>query len=314
MSEWIRESLQTNTIALDDAALAEVVAASNEGRFEQAGERASELWREGMHDVRLLSYLLHGQFVAQGPAVLHECFSSCMGALDGMSEVGPERMREAHFDKRLAWLFRTCAQNMRCRGTAQDLGRAWPRTLELALRAHALERASALGGALTARGMSEANGALSELMHELRSVPAAAPGESKVEESEEEEVPNVAVSAPSVKGVEASLTPAELTPSARVVRLEVSESFVVLCAKMRAFRALIERRKFERAAVVADDVHALLEGFDPLLYFPGLFRDYASDLAAHVGEILPCWQEREGVEWAMLRQLYRASPAAFAEE
>ena len=304
---------------LEEAELSRIVSLWDGMHFDEAGAQASALFRQGVHDIRLVVYSLHTHFVQGGPEQLEAVFSTLDQLLrDHLSELAPTRLRDAHFDKRLSWLFRTIAENLRCHGTAQELGRDWPRGLSEASFGALHAKVDALRALLEQLALRDAQTALAMCWIELERLPRRAPVEERPAVSPEPvqaaaPQPTAAMPAPS----EAAVVPTDLerlTPPERVVSLVASSEFLVLCSKLSGFRRLVERRDFKRAAVVADDLTALIASFDPVRFFPQLFLGFTQQLSAHMDQIAPCMQERDSFEWNVLRQLYRAAPGAFAGE
>jgi hypothetical protein len=229
----------------------------------------------------------------------------------------PVRLRNAHADKRIAWLFRTVAENLRCQGTAQELGRHWARGMTDAARAALRARIDTLRALLERLGLRDAQGALAMLWVEVDRLPGRAPPDLAHATPPDAAATPAPVTEPSSLALPAppSLPTdlEQLAPQQLVVSLLASSEFLGLCTKLQCFRRLLERRDFKRAAVVADDLSTLIASFDPVSYFPGLFSAYTRGMAAHIDQIAPCLQERDGLEWSILRQLYRSSPSAFAE-
>lgn len=302
---------------LEEAELSRIVALWDGMRFEEAGAQASQLFREGTHDIRLLVYSLHAHFVQGGPDQLDDVLATLEPVLrDHFSELRPVRLRNAHVDKRIGWLFRTIAENLRCQGTAQELGRHWARGMTDATRSALRARIDTLQALLEPLGLRDAQGALAMLWVEVDRLPqrplldVAEQGDGAPTTA----TPPTDASArvlPAAANLPTDLE--QLAPQQLVISLLASSEFLGLCTKLQCFRRLLERRDFKRAAVVADDLSTLIASFDPVSYFPGLFLAYTQGMSAHIDQIAPCLQERDGLEWTILKQLYRSSPSAFAE-
>jgi hypothetical protein len=95
------------------------------------------------------------------------------------------------------------------------------------------------------------------------------------------------------------------------IELQVSPQFIELCRKLQAFEKLIEKRSFEKAALVGDDVMTLIESFDPRKYFPDLFASFGALLSANIGSIAPHWDRRGSLEWKTLQQFYQVDIRKF---
>ena len=82
----------------------------------------------------------------------------------------------------------------------------------------------------------------------------------------------------------------------------------------QAFEKLIEKRSFEKAALVGDDLMTLIENFDPRKYFPDLFASFGALLSANVSSIAPHWDRRSSLEWKTLQQFYQVDIRKFVGE
>ena len=93
-----------------------------------------------------------------------------------------------------------------------------------------------------------------------------------------------------------------------------SPALAQLRAKLSAFEVLVERGDLDKAALIARDVQAVLEHFDPLTYLPSLFARYLKLLHATLDAIEPRWRADETYASRVLEQLYRADLDAFLDE
>jgi hypothetical protein len=142
---------------------------------------------------------------------------------------------------------------------------------------------------------------LRELQGSLAAQPPAAP----------QETPSAAsLAAPP----ETHVSDGTFTQLGQPLQLRGSARLVELLNKLKAFELLVERRAFQRAALVGDDVLTALDSFDPRDYFPELFASFGALLHQHVAEITPHWQQKESVEWKALSQFYQVDLERFVEE
>ena len=93
----------------------------------------------------------------------------------------------------------------------------------------------------------------------------------------------------------------------------VTPRFLELCAKLRAFEALVEKKEFRKAALVADDVQQIVEHFDPRSYFPEVFSGFSARLSKNIGALAEHWEERDSVAWKALGQFYQVDLDGFVE-
>jgi hypothetical protein len=115
------------------------------------------------------------------------------------------------------------------------------------------------------------------------------------------------------KPPETPVDPDALQTLRKKVELVVSQHFVELSNKLRAFEILIEKGQQEKAALVADDVLQTLDAFDPRLYFPELFARFSGLVSTNIGSLSTHWQQKDSVEWKALTQYYKVDLKGFVE-
>lgn len=93
-----------------------------------------------------------------------------------------------------------------------------------------------------------------------------------------------------------------------------SPALAQLRDKLRGFEMLLMRGELDKAAVIARDVQAILDDFDPLVYLPALFARYTQLLHAVYGELEVRWQQSEHPNMQVLAQFYRSNLAGFLDE
>ena len=92
-----------------------------------------------------------------------------------------------------------------------------------------------------------------------------------------------------------STTPSAATLPAAMLGGEISPELAILLKKIQAFETLVKARRFERAAMVADDIQSAVENFDPRKYFPTLFAEFYADLVTNFDQISSFWARRDSV-------------------
>jgi hypothetical protein len=272
-----------------------------------AAQLSAELSRDGVHDIRPISYWLFQAFrddgfdgIATGLEVLENLLGQSSAAL------GPERRKDEYVARRLVWLFDKMSAAIEYHekyATAQ-----WDsirRTLTSATLGRIAAAGERLGPALATH--SDASRALSQLLGRARSYRLEEPKEA----DPAPEAPNT--SAPG----NASLHPSADLAAERsgVVRMELSVAppFVTLCRRLQAFEALVERQDLRKAAVVAADIAETLEHFDPLAHFPELFARHAALLCKVAARLSDFDAERQSPTWLALVRHARVDLDGFVE-
>ena len=90
-----------------------------------------------------------------------------------------------------------------------------------------------------------------------------------------------------------------------------SEEMKILFKKLQVFETLMEKKEYQKAALVADSISIAIENFDPTIYFPKLFSSFFSILAKNTNSISIHWEERESLEWKFLEKLYKTDIEEF---
>lgn len=93
-----------------------------------------------------------------------------------------------------------------------------------------------------------------------------------------------------------------------------SPALAVLQAKLAGFQVLVARGELTRAAVVANDLSAMLASFDPITYFPSMFAAYFKTLHQVIDELGPHLDASDQPGWRALESYYRADLRAFIED
>jgi hypothetical protein len=127
-----------------------------------------------------------------------------------------------------------------------------------------------------------------------------------------EPVAEVAEEAPAV-GTAADASGAARGAGTTVIGQLVEGSFPLtqLLAKLDAFERLIQKGKFPRAALLADDINQELANFDPKVYFPKLLGRYYTTMAINMTELYQYVDQRDTVEWQAFQELLKVDIEAF---
>jgi hypothetical protein len=281
-----------------------------EGLFADAAQKAETLLREGVYDVRVAGYLCFGCFLDGGPAALAAICSALSSLLNEHWEAfGPAPARAKLTQQSLAWLFKQMLKQMQYDESVQgETWQAWQATpheqLDEALTA-IFELRQTLAPRLD-KGAATVIEPLGKVEAWLRAfqttLQQAAP-------AVEEPAPDPAAAPAKTNGSAPATAPATTTTA--TPGDGGSYHLGQLLRKIDAFATLLERGKITPALIVADDINATLEQFDPLLYFPKLFARFVRLAAVHAGELAKAQGEREAPPWKALRSLYQVDLEQF---
>jgi hypothetical protein len=274
-----------------------------EGRFAEAAQKSEELLGERVYDVRVAGYLCFGHFLDGGLASLAPICSALSSLLnDNWEAFGPAPSRGKLTQQSLGWLFKQVLKQLQHGEHVQgDAWEAWQATPPVELDevlAHIFELRQALesrfdkAAAVVLEPLGKVEAwlrAFQSAMHEAPRLPAEEPAPE----------PSAAPALP------AATVPATAMAPAPAAGVDGSYHLLLLLRKIDAFASLLEQRKLTPALIVAEDVHAILARFDPLLYFPKLFSRFLHLAAVHAGDLAKASGERDAAPWKALRSLYQ---------
>ncbi len=298
-----------------DPRLAALADAVERRQFREAADDAEALFAEGVHDVQAVSAYLYQAFAEGGLGVLGELFSTVEALVgENLGALSPARRREERLDRRLGWLFDAIndALEYHTLKATPDWAR-WREGVRRDAFVAALAQGDALGGRFRAGGFGVGEGGLGRLLSRLQGLTTAlTPAPVLEAQLSPPETSLAAGPEPPPASVTPLLSGREpLEPSRRRVELVVSDRFVELLCKLRAFEALVERDDYLKAALVGDDLLSLLDDFDPREYFPELFASFSALMSEHVEELSSHWGDRESIPWKVLAQFYRVNLKGF---
>ncbi|RKG69318.1 hypothetical protein D7V80_09085 [Corallococcus sp. CA054B] len=294
--------------------------------YSDAARAAAELLRQGLRDVRLVGPYLFGHFFADGMRALPVLFRSLKRTLtENWDFFGPVEKKLVFADAGLRWLLKMMGKHLEHHSRLKDA--RWQDWSAPGNR-EPMEEALALGdpliAALAILQKSACMDAMRTLLGALRShaqsVPflpppeepkpaapepqlAAAPDDDEEEDDEGEEEEEVR---PARKKKAARQEEQDSGPS-----VPMSPALAQLVRKLSAFEALVEREDYTKASVIAVDVLATVERFDPRVYLPQLFSGFFNGLAQHAEAIEPMLHNTETLSFRAMDQLYRVDLDAF---
>ncbi|WP_375759410.1 type VI secretion system protein IglI family protein [Corallococcus exercitus] len=295
--------------------------------YADAARAAAVLLREGVRDVRLVGPYLFGHFFADGMKALPVLFRSLKRTLtENWDFFGPVEKKLVFADTGLRWLLKMMGKHLEHHSRLKDAQwQAWNAPGNREPMEEALALGDPLIAALAILQKSACMDAMRTLLGALRShaqgVPflpppeepkpaapelaAAAPDEDDEEEEDDDE------------GEEEEARPAPRKKAARAESpdagpsVPMSPALAQLVRKLSAFEALVEREDYAKASVIAVDVLATVERFDPRVYLPQLFSGFFNGLAQHADAIEPMLHNTETLSFRAMDQLYRVDLDAF---
>ncbi|MBN8232442.1 hypothetical protein JYK02_33500 [Corallococcus macrosporus] len=294
--------------------------------YPDAARAAAKLLRDGVRDVRLVGPYLFGHFFADGMKALPVLFRSLKRTLtENWDFFGPVEKKIVFADTGMRWLLKMMGKHLEHHSRLKDAQwQAWNAPGNREPMEEALALGDPLIAALAILQKSACTDAMRTLLGTLRShaqgVPflpppeepkaaapalAAAPDEDDDEEEEDDGEEEEVRPAPKKKKAARAEAP-DAGPS-----LPMSPALAQLVRKLSAFEALVEREDYTKASVIAVDVLATVERFDPRVYLPQLFSGFFNGLAQHAEAIEPMLHNTETLSFRAMDQLYRVDLDAF---
>ncbi|HYI00509.1 type VI secretion system protein IglI family protein [Hyalangium sp.] len=278
------------------------------GTYLDAARAAEALLRQGLYDVRLVGPYVLGLFLEGGmeamPVVFHSLSSTL---LHNWEFFGPHERKDVYADGSLRWLLKVLNKHLEHHERLKD--ETWHRWRAASNR-EPLEQALALSEEIFSSfsRVIPRNGCEAPfrrftqwLEGHLQSLPTPVSAEEPEPKSQE-------------KSQEEDDAPSQARPSPAAAAgpsVPVSPALAELLRKLAAFDTLVERQDFGRASVVAADVLAVVERFDPRVYLPSLFSRFFAGLSKHAEQVEPQLQGTESLSFRALDQLYRVDLETF---
>ncbi|WP_437692829.1 type VI secretion system protein IglI family protein [Sorangium sp. So ce176] len=296
------------------------------GEHLDAARQAAKALAAGGTDIRAIAALLLGAFGERGPAALPGMLDVLTGATGRRWEaIRPAARRDRAVDSALCLLFRSVKASIDFHESARDATwRAWVERVERDLARACLDAAAAFEAAAAERIASprcvvELAGLKARIELFLQKMPRREPPPEPVAAPEEkaeaaaddaDDAEAAADAAPAAAGIQEG-EPAPPAPGTRVI--QVSPALEQFIRKLEAFAGLVEQGEMGKAAIVARDIKAAVDSFDPRVYLPALLAPHFRLLSAHIDAIAPHWAAADSPAWEALEQLYQVDLDAFLE-
>ncbi len=285
------------------------------GEFARASEQTQTLLKEGIVDIRVISYFLYGAFLEGGLAGLASVLSGLASLLGpNWPAVGPAQKKDKHTENGIAWFLGRLVKKLKAEEEAKS--EEWTKWLEqvpLDGVAPITQQIEAVRTAMNAAAPSQKlTDALKTVEDWVKSYRAIVEAEAK------KNAPEPAPEAPKQEEAPAA---ADASRTQRAVPAGASDGFIVegsihlqeLGRKLTAFEQLVRKKEFARASVVYQDVQTIVDHFDPRVFIPKMFGSFYALSMKHLDELLPDLEKKETPGWKAMEQLYRVDVDAFTK-
>lgn len=301
-----------------------------EGKYEEAAILAEAVLAEKIYDIRIIGYFFYGHFIERGVAALAGIYLSLSDLLgENLEALGPVRNREKHLQTSLNWLtkqiFRTLQYEEEKKG---DLYEQWVSEVTSDEVQEALDAAEKLRRVLgpvleeaavpILEGLTKTNDWLKAFQRLIYREPEPQPLQESEDESVEEGAGESDEAGQSGEGQRRPekvkrIHPPSFSREEETPGVEGSHLLKVLLRKLEAFEYLIAVRKYASAAMIGDDLKAIIADFDPRLYFPNLFSRFILQSVEHFGALAVYDDYKDSPAWHALQELYKVDLESFVD-
>jgi hypothetical protein len=293
-----------------DPRFVEIASLVEGGEYDAAAAAAEGLLREGILDVRVIGYYGYGAFLEGGVGALGpvaEALSDLLGTR--LDALGPAANKLKHARTSLGWFLKQLTRKLEREeaGRGED-GPSSPPTSADDIHA-ALAGFERLGGTIEkvfgeGAGLMEQVGKLTLLLERRRAVVEKTPA---TEAAPDADLPAEVLP----RSERAIVRPEPLEPRQEALALPGSRALGELQGKLKAFEELLAEGKLPHARIVADDIQAVIEHFDPCLYFPELFGSFLRLAATSADDLAQAEEQRETPRFKALAAYYRVDLEGF---
>ena len=292
-----------------DVCFEEIVTLVDQEKLNEAAALITDVLNDGSVDIRLVMYLFYSQFMTQGIGSLKEIIPATKSIItDFWEQISPVNMREKHFQTSVLWLLSAIGKKLK-RSEKQLKNKKtddfWNKSAE-SLNQEEIDQLILL------------TKELSQVLHQKIDEPSLNQYILFIVKWLEnlKRAITVEKTAPPEKTSQPSPTPQKETSKKQISLdefLNSSEMMIRLFKKIQAFEALIEKRNFEKAALISDDIALTIKNFDPTAFFPKLFSQYFALSAAHMDALTEQWENKGSLKWEALNRLYQTDIEEFIQ-
>ncbi len=306
-----------------DPRFADIAGMVQQGNFSGAAEQAQEIIENNIYDIRIICYFLYGLFDESGPAAFTDIFNSLKTILiDNWEAIGPAKNRLKQAKKSIIWLFKQSNKILENEKNKQsDKWQNWQTDISSDIIWEAMEAANELQKETTVvfeddsagiiDGLSRINAWLDSFYKLIYREPE--PDEPEPEETDKTDSDSI------ISDNSGSSTAVHPSDSAGYIQqgmhgtVSSSGSYLLymLLKKIAVFSQLLKENKNAGAALVADDINAIIADFDPQIYFPDLFADFTKQYALNVDKLLAFQKCRDVALWKSMDKLYKVDMDSF---
>ena len=292
----------------------EVATLVQDGKYIEAAVQCESILLTGVYDIRLICYFLYGYWLEQGLASLTtviDCLNYVI--LENWQAIGPVKKREQVVQNSLGWIFRQMLKKIQYEEKKNSVQwQEWQTSFKADDVGKILEASEAFRLSINQQLENsveenvEAVPECSKIENWLRGLQRLVYHPTEPVQEEAEQLENKAVA------TQASNQSFPVTAAQNEgLNIEVSYPMVLLLKKLAAFESLLEKDKFQQAALIAEDINQTLAAFDPLVYFPKTFGGFVRLQALNFEELSVYEDYKGSPQWQAMQDWLKTDIDSF---
>jgi hypothetical protein len=293
-----------------------IVSYVQEENFILAITLIEELFEENIFDIRMICYYLYGYWLDNSFASLYEvlqCFNNLLS--DNFEAIGPIANREKNFEKSLSWMMRQIFKKITYEEKKNSsLWQQWYASISEEEIILILEAGTILCVNLTEKLNDNAVNIIDQwnkIQSWLRALKTmvARPLALIATETESSEADSLLMALKEDNDLTAGFQSDDYIKSFK--GYEASYHMTLLLKKIAAFERMVHEKKFDRAALILDDIKLSLSEFEPTLYLPKIFENFVKLQALNFNELVAYQQQRGTLESEVMQEWFKVDLDGF---
>ena len=293
-----------------------IVSYVQEENFILAITLIEELFEENIFDIRMICYYLYGYWLDNSFASLYEvlqCFNNLLS--DNFEAIGPIANREKNFEKSLSWMMRQIFKKITYEEKKNSsLWQQWIASISEEEISQILEAGAILCVNLTQKLNDKAANIIdqwSKIQSWLKALKTmvARPLAMIATEIENSEADSLLMVLKENNDLTGGVQSDDYIKSFK--GYEASYHMTLLLKKIAAFERMVHEKKFDRAALILEDIKLSLSEFEPTLYLPKIFENFVKLQALNFNELVAYQQQRGTLESEVMQEWFKVDLDGF---
>ena len=293
-----------------------IVSYVQEENFILAITLIEELFEENIFDIRMICYYLYGFWLDNSFGSLYDVLQCVNNLLaDNFEAIGPIANREQNFEKSLSWMMRQIFKKITYEEKKNSsLWQQWYASISEEEIKLILEAGARLCVNLTEKVNDNAVNIIDQWnkidswLRALKTM-VARPLALIATETENSETDSLLKALKEDNDLTGGFQSDDYIKSFK--GYEASYHMTLLLKKLAAFERMVHEKKFDRAALILDDIKLSLSEFEPTLYLPKIFENFVKLQALNFNELVAYQQQRGTLESEVMQEWFKVDLDGF---